>query len=106
MFKYLLNIGILTSITISGVCQAEVFRDPTQPLEVIARVNKPLLLHSILISASRKIAIINGNSLHEGDSIPSKPEYRIKKIDDGRVLISGHGKLKSLFLSKAIDNER
>lgn len=70
-------------------------RDPTQPLGFKApQAGKAsaqvLRLSSVLISAQRKLAIINGHSLREGQIIPGSNGVRLVQINaQGVVLAQG-----------------
>lgn len=99
MFKYCVKALFLVSTVCCGCCFGEVLRDPTRPLGSFDKRETPLQLHSVLIGATRKVAIINGKSLHEGDAIPGYGGFVVEKINAKRVLISENGTLRSLLLS-------
>ena len=72
--------------------------DPTQPSSYKAvSKKKRLRVESILFSETRKVAVINGAVVAEGDSIGSA---KIIQIDKGSVRISDGGKTTDLMLER------
>ena len=68
-------------------------RDPTQPLgfkapQASKASAQELRLSSVLISAQRKLAIINGHSLREGQLIPGSDGVRLVRISAQGVLVA------------------
>lgn len=59
-------------------------RDPTAPLGYsavgAAADGEGFALNSILISPRRKLAIINGNTLREGEMVPGAADVKVQKI--------------------------
>jgi MSHA biogenesis protein MshK len=59
-------------------------RDPTAPLGYVATgtavSGAQLALNSILISPRRKLAIINGSTLREGEVVPGSADVKVQKI--------------------------
>ena len=53
-------------------------------------------LSMVLIAPGRKVAVIDGKSVTVGDSVSG---YRVLRIDEGKVVLSGRGKIKELFLN-------
>lgn len=102
--EYGVKILLLVSTVCCGLCFGESLRDPTQPLDFSGKKVGALNLHSILIGRARKVAIINGNSLHEGDTIPGRPNLIVKEIDARYVMVSDHGQLRTLVLSSSLRN--
>jgi len=84
---------------------AEKLRDPTQPLtKSRQRVSGgKLQLHSILISETRRIAIINGQRVSENDNIRG---VKVLRILPDEVIIQQNGKSKSLKLGTSIKKQR
>lgn len=73
--------GVLSAILVSSLAMAADFSDPTRPAQykAAATTKSSLRLESILYSAERKVAIINGKALSEGDSIGALTVIRIEK---------------------------
>ncbi|MEE8057819.1 MAG: hypothetical protein V3T17_08295 [Pseudomonadales bacterium] len=75
---------------------AAALADPTQPSSYRAASKKQSLrLESILFSAARKVAVINGIVVAEGDSIGNA---KIIKIDKESVQVRSAGKIVKLVL--------
>ncbi len=75
------------SLAIMPVAQA--LTDPTKPATFQQSAkSESLKLESILFGASRKVAVINGKALSEGDRIDNKTIIRISK-DSVQVSDSG-----------------
>ena len=94
-------IAALTCATSYG--QAD-FRDPTQPMDggSISHNNakaEPLKLNSILISAERKVAVINGLPVQINERVAGA---KVIKILDDRVVVVYEGKEQTLLLRKQI----
>lgn len=103
MFK-LLQLGLLTLILLVSQ-QAQCLQDPTRPTSYRAVGKKQQLkLESVLVSPSRRVAVINGQVVGEGDKIGSAKVIQIRK--EG-VKISNNGKLVELVLKRpAIRQEK
>ena len=56
---------------------------------------RPLKLSMLLIAPGRKVAVINAQSVMVGDSVDG---YRVLRIDENKVVLSGRGKVKELYL--------
>lgn len=69
-------------------------RDPTLPLRYTSvERDQPLKLQSVLISGSRRLAIINGVSVNVGETIPGYPGLRLVAVQKGQVTLdNGSGK--------------
>lgn len=79
--------------------RVEIKNDPTKPLSW-QRVSgkkgqEALKLNSLLISKTRKVAIINGKRVKEGDVIGNAKVVTIKK---GKVVVSRNGQYETLKL--------
>jgi MSHA biogenesis protein MshK len=74
--------------------------DPTKPASYHAEsvVDKSLVLESVLISSQRKVAVINGAVVAEGDNVGSA---KIIKIDKNGVKMNSGGKTLYLKLNNA-----
>lgn len=66
-------------------------RDPTAPLGHISggAVNseQQFTLNSILVSPQRKVAIINGSVLREGQVVPGSDDVKVQKISSQTVVL-------------------
>lgn len=83
-----------------------VVRDPTAPLGYVATgtavSGARLALNSILISPRRKLAIINGSTLHEGDLVPGAADVKVQKILAQTVVLQQADQTWVLRLSPSI----
>lgn len=81
-------------------------RDPTAPLGYIAtgaEVNgAQLALNSVLISPRRKLAIINGSTLREGQIVPGSGDVKVQKILAQAVVLQQADQTWVLRLSPTI----
>ena len=83
--------------------------DPTRPLgygqsvrvEASKKEEVTIVLNSILIASDRKIAIINGQQLREGETVKSVGA-QIKKIEADAVTLQQGGKVWRLPLNTTI----
>ena len=103
MFIKGITLSILLMAPVIGAIEAAELRDPTRPMSYRPDVSKggkdSLKLESILIAASRKIAVINGKEIHEKDWIGN---IQVLKILPGAVLIERAGKRQQLKLRTPI----
>ncbi|WP_341581311.1 hypothetical protein [Marinobacter metalliresistant] len=77
-------------------------QDPTRPpgfeVAVVTPVpERDLLLDSILYSKDRRVAIIDGEALREGQAVDS---LRVIRIYDNRVLVTDSGRERVLYLER------
>lgn len=102
MFKRV-SAGFVLVMTLAGMASAEDLRDPTKPpqqrqvsqqLAAITRYS----LDSILVSDSRRIAVVNGTSLAVGESVGNAT---VRRIARDRVLLEINGKTHTLVLDSA-----
>lgn len=82
-------------------------RDPTTPLGHIAASAtnnsvQQFALNSILISPQRKLAIINGNTLREGQMIPGSANVKVQRISAQAVVLQQAEQTWVLRLSPSI----
>ena len=81
-------------------------RDPTAPLGHSALGTavggEQFALNSILISPRRKLVIINGSTLHEGQVVPGSAEVKVQKILAQSVVLQQADKTWVLRLSPSI----
>lgn len=83
------------------------FRDPTTPLGYTAGVagslaNSHYRLNSVLLSAQRKHAVINGVTLREGQVIPGSAGVVVKRISPQTVVLQQDVKTWALRLSPSV----
>ena len=94
--------GILLLLVSVQLVSAQVvlaLKDPTQPSSYRAVSKKQSLrLESILFSDARKVAVINGTVVAEGDSIGNA---KIIRIDRDSVRVSSGGNSVELVLHRA-----
>ena len=93
---------LVTSLSVN----AEV-RDPTTPLGHIASGaagtgEQQFTLNSTLISSQRKLAIINGNTVREGQSIPGSADVKVQRISAQSVVLRQAEQTWVLQLSPSI----
>lgn len=85
---------------------SEMLRDPTKPLGYAiapgAAASTPYTLSSVLISAQRKHAVINGATLREGQVIPGSEGVIVKRISPQTVVLQQHTKTWALRLSPSV----
>lgn len=95
MFKAYHAIGLplfLLMMLTAGTGHAETLRDPTLPLGHTAvsghiTGERSLRLQSVLVSNSRRLAFINGQSLREQDIIKDSGATRVVQIDAKGVVL-------------------
>lgn len=91
-----------------AVCTQAQTPDPTKPLNYTATANgvagsdqETIKLTSILISSDRKVAIINGQVLQEGQTLKGVGA-KVKKIDADAVTLQQNGKVWRVLLNSTI----
>lgn len=81
-------------------------RDPTAPLNYsgggAAQKSDQFALSSILISPQRKVAIVNGSALREGQVVPGSNEVRVQKISTQAVVLQQANRTWVLTLSPSV----
>lgn len=82
-------------------------RDPTTPLghvatNATASGAKQFSLNSILISPQRKLAIINGSTLREGQTVPGTGNVKVQRISAQAVVLQQADQTWVLRLSSSI----
>lgn len=87
--------------TASAALAQAPLRDPTRPLSAQAEEEEAetLALHSVLISASRKIAVINGFTVREGKTLPGAEHWVVQKIEPGAVVVADQQQRRRLELA-------
>lgn len=109
MYKVIASFLALLSLT-PGVLANETnvsdIRDPTTPLgHVSARETNGVTqftLNSILISPKRKLAIINGSTLREGQTVPGSENVKVQKISTQAVVLQQADQTWVLRLSPSV----
>ena len=95
--------SFMGQVAIVNATEPEV-RDPTQPLGNVAaattlEADKRYELNSLLVSAQRRVAVINGQALHEGQVLAGSGQVRLKKITNNGVMLQQGNKTWELRLS-------
>lgn len=77
-----------------GIAESSL-RDPTTPLvaSTSGQSESRLQLQSILTGAGSKLAIINGETVREGDTLPGRRDVVIERIEKQQVIVrTGEGR--------------
>ena len=98
---------LLSSRVLASDSSALGVRDPTTPLgHVAATANasgvQQFVLNSILISPQRKLAIINGSTLREGQTVPGTGNVKVQRISAQAVVLQQADQTWVLRLSPSI----
>lgn len=108
MFKWLINI-VLTSASIGVLAEPAAtidVRDPTTPLGQVTGVGTTAasewVLDSVLISPKRKLAVINGQTIREGEIIPGSNAIKIQHILPQSVVLQQGEKSWVLTMSPGV----
>ena len=94
MFKRTLALAALSFLALADV-SAQALQDPTRPLGHVTSAKNQhavIKLNSVLISDLRKVAVINGEQLAEGETIAGSAGVRLKRIMPRSVLLSKEGR--------------
>ena len=98
MRKFLISLGFL-ALTVTADVFAAGMTDPTRPLGSAAASSQgaasTLRLQSILVSGSRKVAVINNQVLGEGERSQG---IEVLSIAEGEVKVSYRGSARTLRL--------
>ncbi len=104
MFK-LSHFCLLLVVLVNGAQAQEAVTDPTKPLgysggagTVAGGAQETIQLTSILIAEDRKVAIINGQSLRENQTLKGIGAI-VKKIDADAVTLQQNGKVWRVALN-------
>ncbi len=93
------TVGALVSLAITPSAVAQGLRDPTLPLNVPAvSAEQTLVLHSIISGEGRKLAVVNGELLREGDTIDGFARARLVSIGKAQVVVEHDGQRIELTL--------
>ncbi len=85
MYKFL---GLLCLCGLSLTVWAEPQRDPTRPLDYrVSSASVSLTLNAVMQGDSRRLAIINGQSLKENEVIANTGGVRLVRIESSAVVV-------------------
>lgn len=107
MYKWLI-VFFLTTICAELLAESVTdVRDPTTPLEyradrIGAASETEWVLDSVLIGAKRKLAIINGETLREGQTLPGSNSIIIQRILPQTVVLQQGEKTWVLKMSPSV----
>lgn len=107
MCRYLLALFFI-SASAGALAQLEAdLRDPTTPLDYTVDVRgaggeTEWVLDSVLISNKRRLAIINGETLREGQLLPGSNEIKIQRILPQTVMLRQGEKTWALKMSPSV----
>lgn len=107
IFVTLLGLWLFTAGALANEANNIDVRDPTTPLGHIAPSARgsnaqAISLTSILISPQRKLAIINGATLREGQLVPGSGNIKVQRIAAQLVVLQQGDRTWSLSLSPSI----
>ncbi|WP_036187041.1 general secretion pathway protein GspB [Marinimicrobium agarilyticum] len=79
---------------------SELQNDPTRPLDYrVSRATVELSLNAILRGGERRLAVINGQRLREGETIANSGGIRVVRINDDAVVVGQSGRQWRLKLN-------
>lgn len=107
MYKWLIVFSLSTMCAELLAESAMEVRDPTTPLEYRAdrgggASETEWVLDSVLISTKRKLAIINGETLREGQTLPGSNNIIIQRILPQTVVLQQGEKTWVLKMSPSV----
>jgi MSHA biogenesis protein MshK len=92
---------LLILISASLIADAGKLRDPTTPLgQSVATLDNPIValnLNSVLISNQRRVAVINGQALRQGEEIKGSG-FRVVSIKTNSVIVQSNNARRELSL--------
>jgi len=100
------------ALTFAGFAFADNLPDPTLPPASIGRTPEgpppapgaaAPVLQSVLISPTRRVAIINGQTVKQGDKIG---DARVVRITEGTVVLRSDKEMQTLKLFPGIEKQR
>lgn len=80
-------------------------RDPTAPLGQVSSnmaQGKQWILDAVLVGQGRKLAVINGNTLREGQLIPGSNGIKVRRISAQTVVLQQGSQTWALRLSPSV----
>ncbi|HSC66341.1 MAG TPA: hypothetical protein VLC79_01515 [Cellvibrio sp.] len=106
MYKIITSFCSLLLLSLLAHQASADVRDPTTPLGHIAAnadgEKTQFTLNSVLVSPRRKLAIINGETLREGQTIPGTANVWVQKISTQSVVLQQADQTWVLRLSPSI----
>lgn len=94
-----LSFALLASLSMA-VLGNDIEKDPTRPLDYrVSRASVELSLNAILHGGERRLAVINGQRLQEGDTIANSGGIRVVRINGDAVLLGQAGRQWRLKLN-------
>lgn len=104
-FAYISIFFLAACASLASADESAALRDPTAPLghkmlaDKVGVAGNTYELNSVLISQQRKLAIINGHTLREGQIIPGSAGVQIKRISAQSVILQQENKRWELTLT-------
>lgn len=108
MFKFIVGsvFVFLTICTFAQETGSSEVRDPTSPLnfrsDSAQQAATHFTLNSILVSPQRRVAIINGSTVREGQTIPGSRDVKVQKISTRAVVLQQANKTWVLNLAPSV----
>lgn len=103
MLKRAFNLAVAFFLCVPGAATADTdFRDPTRPYRVSAPVSQApqrFVVNAIIVSDDRRVAIVNGKRVGEGQSIAGATVVAITK-DAIRLDVDGREQILELRRSR------
>ena len=105
------SIGACSLLLVAAVAGAQSLPDPTQPpasgapvrdLDSAGKANPTPILQSIIISPTRRLAIIAGHTLKQGDKYG---DAKLVKITETEVVLRGSNGIQTLKLFPNIEKQ-
>lgn len=95
------NLSFVVMVGLSwGVLAQPIEKDPTRPLDYrVSRATVELSVNAILRGGERRLAVVNGQRLQEGDTIANSGGIRVVRIDRESVLVGQAGRQWRLKLN-------
>lgn len=94
-----LSFALLAGLSVTSQAN-EIQNDPTRPLDYrVSRASVELSLNAILRGGDRRLAVINGQRLREGETIANSGGIRVVSINDDAVLVGQSGRQWQLKLN-------
>ncbi len=104
LFALSIQLNAAESTAAEPHSSAPLGRDPTRPLNFHSSANAlavKLKLNSIFISGTRKLAVINGQTLRVGEQLASS-SFRLTNIAENKVVLSNGKDSRVLYLAPLV----
>ena len=101
----LIGLVLCSALLVASAVSANELRDPTKPLGLVASNKKAVtqwVLNSVLISPQRKLAVINGHTLREGQILPGSSDIKVQRILANTVVLQQAANTWALTLSPSV----